>query len=246
MQVFERNKMFKVNAAKAITNKQDGNVLFLILIAVALFAALSYAVTSSTRSSSNDAGSGTNLISSAQITQYPAGISAAVVRMIIAGTSPTEIRFNRPAEFSTLDYDELGVFHPNGGAASYIPAPANVMVNGNPGQWVFNAELEIPQIGLDGAGGNDIIAYLIGIKQAICSKINDEHGLGTAIPVLNADRSGQYTRRMYDDGVSDYTVPSVDVPDISDNSNSFDGQPFGCFQNLGGGDYVYYHVVIER
>lgn len=228
-----------------IIQKEDGNVLFLILIAVALFAALSYAVTSSTRSGGN-ASSETNLISSAQVTQYPASVSTAIVRMIISGTSVSEVRFNRPAEFSDLDNDPIGVFHPDGGGAQYVTAPADVMVDGNPGDWTFNGELEVPDIGSAGAGGNDIIAFLVGIRQSICSKINEEHGLGTAIPVLSADLSTEYATRMYDDGTTDYSLPTTDSPDITDGSNGFDGQPFGCFQNNGGGDYVYYHVLVER
>ncbi len=226
--------------------KEEGNVLFLILIAVALFAALSYAVTSSTRSSGSNPNSETNLISSAQITQYPASVGTAIVRMLVSGTAINEVRFNRPSEYSTLDSPSIGVFHPSGGGATYNPAPADVMVSGNAGQWVFNGGLEVPDIGLAGAGGNDIIAYLVGIKQSICSKINDEHGLGTTIPVLDADRSALYTTRMYDDGTTDYVLPTTDQPDIDDGSGAFDGQPFGCFQNTSGGDYVYYHVVVER
>ncbi len=225
---------------------EDGNVLFLILIAVALFAALSYAVTSSTRSSGGDASSETNLISSAQITQYPAAVSTSIVRMIIGGRSIDEIRFNRPSEYGTLDSTGIGVFHPSGGGATYIQAPGDIMVDGLAGNWVFNGELEIPDIGLAGAGGNDIIAYLVGVKQSICSKINVEYGLGTTIPVLNADRSGDYGDRMFDNGVADYALPVGDVPDIDDGSGAFDGQPFGCFQNAGPGDYVYYHVIVER
>lgn len=234
------------NHITGLRQGESGNVLFLILIAVALFAALSYAVTSSTRSGGGDASSETNLISSAQVTQYPASVSTAIVRMIIAGTTVSEIRFNRPSEFSTLDSNAIGVFHPSGGGATYVTAPADVMVSGSPGNWTFNGELEVPDIGTSGAGGNDIIAYLIGVKQAICSKINQEHGLGTTIPVLSADRSGDYADRMYDDGSSDYSLPSTDVPDIDNGSGAFDGKPFGCFQNFGGGDYVYYHVVVER
>lgn len=230
---------------KGLAQKEDGNVLFLILIAVALFAALSYAVTSSTRGQGS-ANSETNLISSAQITQYPSAVGTAVVRMIISGTTPEEIRFNRPAEYATLDSTDIGVFHPSGGGQAYIPAPADVMTGSTAGQWVFNAELEIPDIGISGAGGNDIIAYLVGIKQPICSKINEEHGMGTGIPVLNASRSTQYSMRMYDDGSNDYIFPFTDVPDIDDGSGSFNGQPFGCFQDAGGGEYVYYHVLVER
>lgn len=238
--------IFNKRYLKNIKDKENGNVLFLILIAVALFAALSYAVTSSTRSSGSGAGSETNLISSAQIAQYPASVNTSIMRMIIASTLASELRFNRPSEFSTLDSTSIGVFHPQGGGATYIPAPDEIMVSGNPGQWVFNAELEVPNISLSGVGGNDIIAYLVGIKQSICSRINEEYGMGTTIPVLNADRSAQYTRRMYDDGSNDYVMPTTDVPDIDDGSASFSGQPFGCFQNGGAGDYVYYHVVLER
>lgn len=225
---------------------EDGNVLFLILIAVALFAALSYAVTSSTRSSGGNASGETDLISSAQITQYPAAVSTAIVRMVMTGIAIDEVRFNHPSEFAELDSIDLGVFHPSGGSATYIPAPSDIMVSGDAGQWVFNAELEVPDIALSGGDGNDIIAYLIGVKKAICSRINKEHGLGAGIPVLSADRSADYSTRMYDDGNTDYVVPIVDVPDIDDGAGSFDGQPFGCFQNAGGGDYVYYHVIVER
>ena len=225
---------------------EKGNVLFLILIAVALFAALSYAVTSSTRSSGGNQNKETNLISSAQITQYPASVSTAIFRSIVSGTAVSELRFNRPSEFGTLDSTSIGVFHPSGGGATYNPAPADIMVSGSAGQWMFNGDLEVPDIGISGAGGNDIIAYLVGIKQAICSKINEEHGLGSSIPVLDADRSALYTTRMYDDGSNDYVLPTSDQPDIDDGSGSFDGQPFGCFQNAGGSDYIYYHVVVER
>ncbi len=234
-------------------NSESGNVLFLILIAVALFAALSYAVTSSTRSGGSDASRETNLISSAQITQYPSSVSTAIVRMLISGKSFDEIRFNRPSEFSdlgTVSDKTIGVFHPTGGSATYIQAPSDVMVSSgtNPnGHWVFNAELEVPQIGLEGAGGNDITAYLIGVKSSICQKINEEHGLGSTIPQLNGDRVAAYGDRMYDDGTTDYVIPTTDVTDITDGSNGFDGRPFGCFQNNGSGDeYVYYHVVVER
>src|SRR5690606_2698113 len=87
---------------------ESGNVLFLILIAVALFAALSYAVTQSTRSGGGDASGETNLISSAQVTQYPASVRTSLVRMIIGGKSiDTPITFNTPSDFGTLTAGQL-------------------------------------------------------------------------------------------------------------------------------------------
>src|ERR1039458_1324840 len=61
--------------------KESGNVLFLILIAVALFAALSYAVTQSSRSGSTESTGEKSLISSSTLTQYPAGVRTDIIRM---------------------------------------------------------------------------------------------------------------------------------------------------------------------
>ncbi|MFP4097982.1 MAG: hypothetical protein ACLFP8_02520 [Alphaproteobacteria bacterium] len=236
------------NKHKMIYVSENGNVLFLILIAVALFAALSYAVTSSTRSSGNQGSEETRLISSAQITQFPAAVTNAVFRMIISGVTVEEIRFNRPQadEFDNLQSIEFGVFHPSGGGVSYSPAPADVMADGAPGDWVFNAEMEVPDIGLSGIGGNEIIAFLVGLRKSICLKINEEYGLGAVVPELEGSHSALYTKRMYNDGSSDYEIPEEDVPDIDDGAGTFDGQPFGCFEDRNTGKYVYYHVVLER
>ena len=235
-----------LKSAARIKNQESGNVLFLILIAVALFAALSYAVTSSTRSQGDSGKEGT-LITSAAITQYPSSVIIDLRRMIFSGVSADEVRFNKPADFDKLDSPELGVFHPSGGSATYVPAAADAMQNDKAGEWTFNAEMEVPDISTTNEGSNDIIAYLVGIKKSVCSKINLEYGLGATVPVLNGDRSSLYTKNMVDDGVNDYVMPTGDVPDIDDGSGAFNGQPFGCFQN-GGGDptYVYYHVVVER
>src|SRR5688500_18709552 len=90
--------------------KESGNVLFLILIAVALFAALSYAVTQSTRSGGGDAGRETSRISGAQMTQYPASIRTALVRMIIGGQNVDTLEFNDPSTFDNCTEGPPGDF----------------------------------------------------------------------------------------------------------------------------------------
>lgn len=253
-------KLLKKNFRKG----ERGNVLFLILIAVALFAALSYAVTSSSRSGGGDANSETNLISSAQLTQYPASVRTAIVRMIISSNTPVdELEFNPPNDFANLtDLDAgagtnygYGVFHPDGGGAVFAPVPPDVMAGSNQGNWTFNGDFEIVNIGTSSAGssdGNEVIAFLAGISPSVCNKINDKLGIPN-IPVITASIEGADAAtlgyaRMMDNGLSIHTTEIVLGTGGAAGSNiaDLDGQPYACFRNTATGDYVYYHVLVER
>ncbi len=235
---------------------ESGNVLFLILIAVALFAALSYAVTQSTRSGAGSSDNETSLINSAQLTQYPAGIRTAVVRMMIGGVDIGNLSFNAPSDFTNLGTNlAWGVFYPTGGGATYAEAPVDVMATG-PGVWHFNLENQIDLVGTTGGAGPtdtsaDLIAFLPGISKSVCTKINSELGLPTAdADIAEADAlydvGYTYTNDMVATGGG--TPPGVPgTPGggtINGPATEFSGQPFGCI--LDGTTYVYYHVLIER
>ncbi len=252
---------------------ERGNVLFLILIAVALFAALSYAVTQSSRTGGGASDGESNLINSAQVTQYPASVRTAIVRMIIAGTTANQLEFNPPADFGTLTQERFGVFHASGGGATRTTAPPDVMANGLQGQWIFSSAFAINLIGTSQASNasNDIIAFLPGVNESICQRLNLELG------VTNAN-SGQAGGALEDaagadddvDGVPDAGIAIANIPVIADEmdngtpgigadasaarriTNFFDGQPFGCadFDSTANAaddsDLVYYHVLVER
>ncbi|MBE2190832.1 MAG: hypothetical protein IAE63_01490 [Alphaproteobacteria bacterium] len=233
----------------------SGNVLFLILIAVALFAALSYAVTQSTRSGGGDASSETNLINSSQITQYPAALKTAMTRMIVSNSvSPYAMTFDDPSLFAanltTSSLEQENVFHPNGGGSTYSLGPDTVIdtaINASKA-WVFNTENQIENIGqTNGAGPDDTtsdtIAFLPGVKLAICQKIHSQLGLSTTIPTeTNIDFATDQTTAVGTSSDRIYTGAGTGT--IGD-SNILSGQPQGCFQQ-GANTYVYYHVLIER
>lgn len=250
------------NISKRNSRKlEKGNVLFLILIAVALFAALSYAVTQSSRSGGGGADGEANLVNSASLTQYPASVRTAIVRMIIGGVDVTQLNFDRPADFATICDAAPGpcVFHPGGGGATSVSAPPEAMASGNQGVWVFSSDYDITNIGTTTTdnSSNDIIAFLPGITQSICQRLNTELGVG-----IGADA---------DDGVPDagIALTNVPIPDNEmDNGNAgigpaadgagnrfggtLSGQPFGCADfdsttdQADDRDLVYYHVLVER
>ncbi len=238
--------MFKKNR-KDIRN-ESGNVLFLILIAVALFAALSYAVTQSTRSGGGGAASETNLVNSAQITQYPAGMRTALVRMVIKGIGIEDLTFNPPSDFGTLGTDnkkKRNAFHPQGGGGTFMYAPTTLREQGT-GEWFFNANYEITNIGVSGDNGNEWIAFLPGITAVLCSRLNEEYGLGSGITTWDPT-NGEYDVSVIEGGAGNAAWPPGTPTNALDTfPTALDGEPYGCFQDTSDNRYVYYHVLMEQ
>lgn len=252
--------MLKNMTKTDLKNRENerGNVLFLILIAVALFAALSYAVTSSSRSGGNDANDETNLVSSSTITQYPAGVRTAIIRMQISNNvDVTELEFNGPTDFATCETigGTLGancVFHPDGGSATHVPGSADVMVSGNQTDWVFSSMNEINNVGRTvGAGAAaansaEVIAFLSGIRLGICQRINDELGIAGIPTETGIDFTGANAMVNADGSTPPGIGADGDDPTIGEGAAAaLDGQAFGCFQQPAG-TYVYYHALIEQ
>lgn len=263
---------------------ERGNVLFLILIAVALFAALSYAITQSTRSGSGDSSSEKNKIGSAQLAQYPAGIKTAIVRMMLDGRPVDDILFDAPRDYGDTFYatesgQRFNVFHPAGGGSVYQNAPAELLVSGAnsagdtgddeyKGAWVFSANYQINGIGItesSDSAANDVIAFLPGLKQSVCRKLNEEVGITdagetdkipvnfggslSAAPVMaDAMRAVSPGARGIPSGGATGTIGGTTPGD----SSVLRGQPYGCTRiGAAGGQwpatkYVYYQVLVER
>ena len=236
---------------KKIQTRQSekGNVLFLILIAVALFAALSYVVTQSTRSGGGSTEREKNILSSAQMTQYPTALRTSIIRLVLGGVSIENVKFNAPTAFGASTNVE--VFHPNGGGATFQTAPASLMSTGIEGTWSFNANFFVPQIGIDTAGGNDVIAFLSGVSSGICAQANTELGVVTtgctASPTAGVPRSDAAVTNanIIQNMNTAYTFPAG--PGVALQcaaGTAFTRQPSGCFYD--GANYVFYSVLLER
>jgi hypothetical protein len=223
-------------------SSQNGNVLFLILIAVALFAALSYVVTLSLRAGGSGKETEAWMIQSSQITQYPVSVGASVQRMIMNGTDLLQIEFNPPENFDDLSDEKLGVFHPTGGGATYSKSGPDTMDGALPGTWYFNAEFEIDSVGSSAASdfeGNDLVAFLPGIKSAVCEELNERFGITGDIDAPAG--AGTDATTMMDDN---YAIPATETILGGADSAGLSGQSFGCFTS--NGQHIYYHVLMAR
>jgi hypothetical protein len=238
-------------------SKESGNVRLLVLIAVALFAALAYAVMQSSLSESDEAMNAENLISTTEVTQFPAGVRKGIVRMMAERHIPVaQLEFNPPPEFSSLTADKSGkytggVFHADGGGVVYQQPAGNVMANGSAGTWYFNADFSIPNI------GNEMIAFLPGLKKQACQKINNQRGIvSNPVPVVPGPAKN-YEKTQGPAFPGDNTLelfsaaqgkPLVSAAAANRTPVSvLSGQPFGCFATDDTPPvYVYYHSLVER
>ena len=202
------------------TVREKGNALFLILIAVILFAALSYAITQSNRSGGN-ASRETNLVAGTTVTQYPSAIRTAITRMLLRGVSASDIDFIDPAD---ADFDDA-------------PVTAKVFQNVDPntveldnhnvplGAWTFLSEKVVTNIG---TGKGDVVAVLTRVRTGICERINEQITGSTDIPA-----SGLSDAQAIADAASDFTGAGIT------------GQPFLCVSTTDNHN-VYYHVLLEQ
>lgn len=217
---------------------QAGNVLFLILIAVVLFGALSFAISKTmTGGSPSDISTEKNRINSAYLHQFPTEMRKTILRMKVRHSIPAEsISFAHPG---TADYGIFGttpeneLFHPQGGDIPYQHPPAEI--NGG-SEWIFNGNLEVDGIGKTGATANssDLLAILTGIRQDICEQIN--HGLsGTIETPPSLTISGETDKFT---GTFGYTG-TISDPAIN-------GKDAYCYFSTTLNQYVYFYVLDQR
>jgi len=177
--------------------QERGNALFLILIAVALFAALSYAVTQSGRS-----GGGVDkeqkIISAALMVEQATAVQQAVVRMMLTGTTIATLDLGIPSPpAANLSFESLPcttgedcVFAPEGGGAIWPSLPVGEASI----RWEIIGQGSGVSVKDVGTTEEDILLDIYDLSQAICEQINK--GLGLSVPVIQ-EANGDFILETY-------------------------------------------------
>ncbi len=181
-------------------SRQSGNVLFLILIAVALFAALSYVVTQSTRSGGGGADKEKMQMAFDHVLNHITSLRTAWARMTIAGVAFNAVNARYPLPAGGAGHDSYAtdntlcpaagtndrckLYHPSGGGIAFldfaqlypeltgsIPASANPWVTSNVGLVSWNTR----------AGGTfeEDVTYSVHVTRPFCDYINKRLGVKT-------------------------------------------------------------------
>lgn len=168
---------------------QSGNALIYILIAVALFAALSMTLTGQTRNeSTNEVDEAKNDMYATQLISYAAQAKSILDQMMFSGSGVGDFVFTAPGEsgFNTAPHIHK-IYHPAGGGlmkgripesvkgtASTTPAAGWYMGRFNNVEWTAT-------------GSTEIILTAYNIKEDACKQINEQASGSTSIPVLPGD-----------------------------------------------------------
>ncbi len=176
-----------------------GNVLFLILIAVALFAALSYAVTQSTRSGGGNASAEQVQLRAGELISYMTGVQARVSRMLLTGNvnvlnlataSPVYTLgpvgtqsancWNDNTSCTGTACQVFNTGNPEGVpprvfGPEYVTAGAGMAGRVTPGH-IGKRQMAVYNVG---SPASDLVIYIAYIRADVCNAINAKMGMTT-------------------------------------------------------------------
>lgn len=150
---------------------EKGSAFFYILIAIVLFAALTYAVSNSNRTNINIVTEEQAKIAAQEAIEQAETVKNAVQKLLLRKIDETSISFENSAvtgyTLSSCTNDFCKVFNNNGGAINWIQVPQN----SNDGtDWIYTGTLPILGNGSDAR--YDITMILPKVSDNICRQIN--------------------------------------------------------------------------
>lgn len=159
----------------SVPNPRSGNVLFLILIAVALFAALSYVVTQSSRSGTAGVSDDKLALMATQLLQHGVATRTTIARMAVNGSNMDTLDF-------WWDQNPVGaVFGKEGGGVRLAPPNLAGVATGITDYFYHTQTADPTSIANIGTTAPDIIMALIlplnASAEKLCGIINKKLGI---------------------------------------------------------------------
>lgn len=233
-----------------IRNNERGSAIFYILIAVALLAALSYAVSESTRGNVQQLTAERARIHAGEIIEYGNIMSNAVAQLRLRGVDDTDLCFDDPA-WGASNYNHGGcadnanrLYHPDGAGLTWTTPPANAMgTSPAPDNlWHIYGNNEIDEVGTTCAAADcaDLILVVDELNQQTCIQINNLLNIANPLDVPPTDTDLGETRFTG-------TFAANNVIGNEAGGANFQGRTAACFQKTAApAEYVFYKVLIAR
>lgn len=237
---------------------ERGNILFMVLMAVALIGLLSAAVMRGNDSDNANIDDEQLAMKASEVQRYAGELERAVRYIMQDGKSESDIRFAHPDAPS--DYGDLSadsdksdqVFHVDGGGAEYRLPPSVILATADQ-NWEFYGGTAIPQAG---STAPELVAVIPDVSQQFCQKINALNGNTSEQPEDTGSNSttssnagsciyGGSTAR-FDDGEQYYDAAGHTHNTMDEST--FDKLPAlqGCVLCSTDSKYHFYHVLMVR
>ncbi len=223
---------------------ERGSAFFIILIAIAIFAALSFAVMQGSRVSQSQLSGDQARLAAQDIIQYANAVEKAVQALRLRGCSQQEISFegaedgqwngNSPSD------ESCHVFSLQGGKVHYKDVDTTYYIPGNPwsGLWMFIPDEDFIGVGTNGCADDscaDLALELMDLKQDVCMAIEKILGDGTIPEDDDIAGTGSYV------GTFDST-PNI----VGDDDPELAGRGAACVHETNDGTYAFYQILIAR
>ena len=168
-----------------------GNVLVYILVAVALFAALTYAVSGENRGSQQNqlSAARVNLLSTDLIKQVTSA-DMAIQQMVQWGIDYNEVMFDVPGSASYTANPTRQIYHPSGGGLALFQTSDDMFDGTGTTGWQFQGNINV---GWSPTTATDLIYSFINVNADICAAINDQLLNDPTIPTTTVDFTNTLT-----------------------------------------------------
>lgn len=227
--------------------QERGNALVYVLIAICLFAALSFVLGKQTDTSEGSAISEDKAeLYATQLISYSAQAKSAVDQMVFSGTKLDNLDFTLPTEsgFNTAPPALTNkVFHPDGGGLSpgRLPAEAVAQNSTDPtAGWYIG---RFNNVEWTKTAGTDVVLVAYQINKKVCEKINEKAVGSDAIPVMGDSIKETMINDAFHTGVNtDLTTDPTGSPVCADCHK----RASICVEDQGGGRYAFFTVLEDR
>ena len=236
---------FKRYLALQTDQSESGNVLFYVLIAVALLAALSFTIAESTRSSVSGMDEEHAALIATEIISIANNTTNAVAELRLQGCGEDQLSFATPkvagryANTKAPADQSCHIYGVSGGNLNY--QPINSLADANTAAaWQITGDLDVEQIGTNCVDGtcNELLIIATNINISICEQINrlvleiGSAGMPQQALATPTDFEGNY---VYEDTIGD-----------EGGSIALAGQRAGCFLDTSNSSYVFYRALLRR
>lgn len=230
---------------------ETGSALFMILMAVALFAALAFTFSRGLQQGSENLSERQADLAAVDILGFAAKAERTVSTMLQArGRSEADLNFDGLNGTYTNTYcsaDACKIFSSAGGGVTPVYPMARWLDTAQSGElyygsWYVTARFCVQDVGPSstcvGTSGTDLLLILPFLQQRLCERLNLKLGIPSPVPVIAAPGAFDATGKF--DGAFN---PGSQVV-WSDAA--LDGRSAGCFSDTSLGTHHFYQVLIPR